>query len=109
MEDIIEEIVGEINDEYDDEEIAYNKLDNSTYIFEGKTSLNDFCKVVGIEPAEFDEVKGESESLGGLLLELSNKLPRAGEKIEFKQFLFTIVAVDLRRIKRVRVLIRPNA
>ena len=109
MEDIIEEIVGEINDEYDDEEIAYNKLDNSTFIFEGKTSLNDFCKVVGIEPSKFDEVKGESESLGGLLLELSNKLPRAGEKIEFKQFLFTIVAVDLRRIRRVRVLIRPNA
>jgi len=109
MEDIIEEIVGEINDEYDDEEIAYNKLDQSTYIFEGKTSLNDFCKVVDIEPATFDEVKGESESLGGLLLEISHKLPRAGEKIEFKQFLFTIVAVDLRRIKRVRVLIRPNA
>lgn len=109
MEDIIEEIVGEINDEYDDEEIAYNKLDQSTFIFEGKTSLNDFCKVVGIEPAAFDDVKGESESLGGLLLELSNKLPRAGEKIEYKNFLFTIVAVDLRRIKRVRVLIRPNA
>lgn len=109
MEDIIEEIVGEINDEYDDEEIAYNKLDQSTFIFEGKTSLNDFCKVIGNEPSVFDEVKGESESLGGLLLELSNKLPRAGEKIEFKQFLFTIVAVDLRRIKRVRVLIRPNA
>jgi len=109
MEDIIEEIVGEINDEYDDEEIAFNKLDQSTYIFEGKTSLHDFCKVINIEPSEFDEVKGESESLGGLLLELSNKLPRAGEKIEFKQFLFTIVAVDLRRIKRVRVLIRPNA
>jgi gliding motility-associated protein GldE len=109
MEDIIEEIVGEINDEYDDEEIAYNKLDNSTYIFEGKTSLNDFCKVVGTEPTLFDEVKGESESLGGLLLELSNKLPRAGEKIEFNHFLFTIVAVDLRRIKRVRVLIRPHA
>lgn len=109
MEDIIEEIVGEINDEYDDEEIAYNKLDQSTYIFEGKTSLNDFCKVVGIEATAFDEVKGESESLGGLLLELSNKLPRAGEKIDFRQFLFTIVAVDLRRIKRVRVFIRPNA
>lgn len=109
MEDIIEEIVGEINDEYDDEEIAFNKLDNSTYVFEGKTSLNDFCKVIDIEPSEFDEVKGESESLGGLLLELSNKLPRAGEKIEYRQFLFTIVAVDLRRIKRVRVLIRPNA
>ncbi len=109
LEDIIEEIVGEINDEFDDEEIAYNKLDNSTFVFEGKTSLNDFCKVVGVEPALFDSVKGESESLGGLLLELHNKLPRAGEKIHFDRFLFTIVAVDLRRIKRVRVLLKPTA
>ena len=108
LEDIIEEIVGEINDEYDDEEIAYNKLDKSTYVFEGKTSLNDFCKIIEVEATYFDDVKGESESLGGLLLELSNKLPRAGEKIEFERFLFTIVAVDLRRIKRVRVLIRPQ-
>jgi len=108
LEDIIEEIVGEINDEYDDEDIAFNKLDNSTYIFEGKTSLNDFCKIIGVEPAEFDSVKGESESLGGLLLEIGGKLPRAGEKIEFGRFLFTIVAVDLWRIKRVRVLIRPQ-
>ena len=107
MEDIIEEIVGEINDEFDDEDVAYNKLDNSTYIFEGKTSLNDFCKIVGVEPSTFDDVKGESESLGGLLLELNATLPRGGEKIKFDQFLFTIVAVDLRRIKRVRVLIKP--
>lgn len=109
LEDIIEEIVGEINDEYDDEDIAFNKLDSSTYVFEGKTSLNDFCKIIGVEPSEFDNVKGESESLGGLLLEIGGKLPRAGEKLEFGRFLFTIVAVDLRRIKRVRVLIRPQA
>ena len=108
LEDIIEEIVGEINDEYDDEDIAYNKLDNSTFVFEGKTSLNDFCKIIGVEASEFDSVKGESESLGGLLLEIGGKLPRAGEKLEFGRFLFTIVAVDLRRIKRVRVLIRPK-
>lgn len=108
LEDIIEEIVGEINDEYDDEDIAFNKLDNSTFVFEGKTSLNDFCKIIGVEPSEFDSVKGESESLGGLLLEIGGKLPRAGEKLEFSRFLFTIVAVDLRRIKRVRVLIRPK-
>lgn len=108
LEDIIEEIVGEINDEYDDEEVAYNKLDKNTYVFEGKTSLNDFCKIIGIEPYTFDEVKGESESLGGMILEISNKLPNAGEKIRFKRFLFTIVAVDARRIKRVRVLIQPE-
>ncbi len=105
MEDIIEEIVGEINDEFDDDDVAYNKLDESTYIFEGKTSLNDFCKIVQAEANVFDEVKGESESLGGLLLELHSKLPRAGEKIEYGQFLFTAVAVDNRRIKRVRVFI----
>ncbi len=109
MEDIIEEIVGEINDEFDDEDIAYNKLDNATYIFEGKTTLIDFCKVVGVEPSIFDKVKGESESLGGLLLELNAKLPRAGEKIEFENFLFTIVAVDARRIKRIRVFIKPKS
>lgn len=107
MEDIIEEIVGEINDEFDDEDVAYNKLDKSTYIFEGKTSLNDFCKIVETETAFFDRIKGESESLGGLLLEINSKLPRAGEKIEFEHFLFTIVAVDARRIKRIRVLIKP--
>lgn len=108
MEDIIEEIVGEINDEYDDEDVAYNKLDNSTYIFEGKTTLNDFCKVIDVDPVIFDVVKGESESLGGLLLEINAKLPRAGEKIAFENFLFTIVAVDPRRIKRIRVLIQPK-
>lgn len=109
MEDIIEEIVGEINDEFDDEDIAYNKLDNSTYIFEGKTTLIDFCKVIDAEPSVFDKVKGESESLGGLLLEINAKLPRAGEKIEFGDFLFTIVAVDARRIKRIRVFIKPKS
>lgn len=109
MEDIIEEIVGEINDEFDDDDVAYNKLDASTYIFEGKTSLNDLCKIIDIDTSVFDEVKGESESLGGLLLEIHSKLPRAGEKIEFGPFLFTIVAVDARRIKRVRIFVNQKA
>ena len=109
MEDIIEEIVGEINDEFDDEDVAYNKLDASTFVFEGKTSLNDLCKIMDIEAPVFDEVKGESESLGGLLLELHTKLPRAGEKIEFGPFLFTVVAVDARRIKRVRIFVNRKA
>ena len=105
MEDIIEEIVGEINDEFDEDEIAYNKLDENTYVFEGKTTLNDFCKVIDEDPSIFEEVKGESESLGGLLLELNSKLPRAGDKIRFDRYLFTVVAVDNRRIKRIRVFI----
>ncbi len=109
MEDVIEEIVGEINDEFDDEnEIVYQKVDNQTFIFEGKTSLNDFCKIIEVEGSVFDEVKGESESLGGLLLEISSTLLHAGETIKFRNFLFTIVAVDMRRIKRVKVHIRSE-
>lgn len=110
MEDIIEEIVGEINDEFDEEEdnILYKKIDPNTFIFEGKTSLNDVCKLMHVDPAVFDSVKGESESLGGLLLEINAKLPSAGEKIKFNNFLFTIVAVDQKRIKRVRVYAEPN-
>jgi putative hemolysin len=107
LEDIIEEIVGEINDEFDDEDIAYNKLDESTYIFEGKTSLNDFCKVINEDPALFEQIKGDSESLGGLLLELNTKLPRAGERIYYDKYVFTVVSADMKRIKRVRVLIKP--
>lgn len=106
MEDVIEEIVGEINDEFDDEgEIRYNKLDTNTYIFEGKTSLSDFCKITGADFSDFDEVKGESESLGGLILEINTKLPSAGEKIIYKNYMFTIAAVDQKRIKKVRVYI----
>lgn len=103
LEDVIEEIVGEINDEFDNDGVAYNKLDEHTFIFEGRTSLNDFCKIVGDEVYIFDQVKGESESLGGLILELHSKLPRVGEKIPFDHFVFTVVSVDNKRIKRVRV------
>lgn len=109
MEDVIEEIVGEINDEFDDDsDVAYNKLDNNTFIFEGKTSLNDFCKITGSDISLFEQVKGESESLGGLLLEINSKLPSAGEKITFNNFVFTVVAVDQRRIKRLRVHIKTD-
>ncbi len=108
LEDVIEEIVGEIKDEFDEDEIAHRKLDERTYIFEGKTSLNDFCKVVGEDPAVFEDVKGESESLGGLILELYSKLPQAGEKIVFSKYVFTVAAVDKRRIKKVRVFINES-
>ena len=104
LEDIIEEIVGEINDEFDENDIHYNKLDENTFVFEGKTSLNDFCKVLDEDISLFESVKGESESLGGLLLEIHAKLPRAGEKIQYDKYVFTVVAVDNKRIKRIRVL-----
>lgn len=103
LEDIIEEIVGEINDEFDDEEIPYDQLDDNTYLFEGKTTLNDFCKITEEPAITFEEVKGESESLGGLLLEINTKLPSAGETIKYNKFDFTVVAVDTKKIKKVKV------
>ena len=78
-------------------------------MLEGKISFNDFCKVIGEHPATFGQVKGESESLGGLLLELNGRLPRVSEKIVFQKFAFTIVAADARKIKKVRVEISPEA
>jgi gliding motility-associated protein GldE len=106
LEDIIEEIVGEINDEFDEENLAYTQVDDSTFIFEGKTSLNDFCKIMDVENALFDPIKGDSESLGGLLLELFTRLPHVGEKTEYAQFSFTIVSVDTKRIKRIKVVVQ---
>jgi CBS domain containing-hemolysin-like protein len=106
LEDVIEEIVGEIHDESDDDEIIYNKIDEHTYVFEGKTTLIDFCRIIGQDPAVFEEVKGESESLGGLILEINAKLPGTGEKISFQNFMFVIIAVDQKRIKRIKVIIQ---
>jgi putative hemolysin len=108
LEDLIEEIIGEINDEFDDaEEINYKKLDENTYIFEGKVSLNDFCKKLDLDIQLFDEVKGESESLGGLLLEINSSFPKNGTKIRYRNFEFLVLAVDTRKIKKVKVTIDP--
>jgi CBS domain containing-hemolysin-like protein len=104
LEDLIEEIIGEINDEFDDtNDIFFQEIDKDTYVFEGKVSLNDFCKKLEIDSQLFEEVKGESESLGGLLLELNSKLPKNGTKIQFENFEFTVLAVDARKIKKVKV------
>jgi len=108
LEDIIEEIIGEINDEFDDESEGFRKIDDHTYVFEGKTLLHDLCKTLEVDGSTFDEVRGESESLAGLILELTNDLPNVGKKITFKQFMFTIEAVDKGRIKRVRVHIHEH-
>lgn len=107
LEDILEEIVGEISDEFDDKEdqISYTKLNDHDYIFEGKTSLNDFSKILDIDPDDFDEVKGESDSLAGLILELEGKIPEKEASIKFRNFTFKILAVDNRRIKQIKVTI----
>lgn len=108
MEDIIEEIIGEINDEFDEDENTYIKLKENTYIFEGRTSVHDFCKIFNQDASLFDEVKDDRESLGGLLLEIYSKLPRVGETVEFDRFTFTVVSVDAKRIKKVRVTFTPE-
>lgn len=105
LEDLIEEIIGEINDEFDEVAVPYQKIDDRTFVFEGKISLHDFCKALELDPQYFDDVKGESESLGGLMLELHSSMPNAGDKITYDRFLFTIVSVDQKRIKRIRVTI----
>ena len=105
LEDIIEEIVGEISDEHDEplEEHKFIKLDDRNYIFEGKTSLNDFCKITGIDDNLFDPVKGDSDTLAGLLLELLLKLPEKDEKVSYENLIFVVKSVDDRRIKRIQV------
>ena len=109
LEDVIEEILGDIRDEFDfDEGFQFKKIDNNTYLFEGKTSLNDFCKLTKMDKNYFNQVKGESESLGGLLLEINSKIPNKGDKIKFDKFIFTIMSVDNKRIKRVRVYKKYN-
>lgn len=105
LEDILEEIVGEISDEFDSEsdEIHYTKIDDHTYLFEGKTLLNDFCKVLEIDDRIFQEVKGESDTLAGLVLEMAGKIPEADEQFTFNNFTFKPEVVDKRSIKRIRV------
>ena len=103
LEDVIEEIVGDINDEFDDDELTYSKIDVNNYIFEGKTSIKDFCRVFDDEDEEiFEEEKGESETIAGFILEISGKFPKKGEKINFKNYMFTIEALDKKRIKQVK-------
>jgi putative hemolysin len=105
LEDIIEEIVGEINDEFDveAENIFYSRIDNHNYVFEGKTTINDMCRVLGLDDRIFDEAKGESESLAGLILELAGKMPATGETFSLGEFTFRVEAADKRRIKKVKI------
>ena len=103
MEDILEEIVGEISDEFDEDEETYQKIAEDTFDFEGRTSINDMCKILKVDTAIFDEIRGESESIGGMLLEEFSNIPNTGDFINYENFNFTILAVDRRRIKKVRV------
>ena len=106
LEDIMEEIVGDISDEFDEESLSYSKLDNKTFVFEAKISLKDFFKVIHLEETEiFESVKGDSETLAGLLLEIAKRFPKKGQKIRFEGYVFTVEEIDQLRIKQVKVVL----
>ncbi len=105
LEDILEEIVGDITDEFDDEDLNYSKLDDNNYVFEGKTSLIDMYRILEIEGTDFEEEKGESDTIAGFCLELAGKILRKNEKVYFKNYTFTIEAADRRKLKQVKVTI----
>jgi gliding motility-associated protein GldE len=109
LEDVIEEIVGDISDEFDTDDLSYSKLDANNYIFEGKTVLKDFYRVLEIDEAPFEELKGEAETLAGFILEISGKFPKKQEKISFENYLFTVEAVDRKRLKQLKVTLVKNA
>lgn len=108
LEDIIEEVIGDINDEFDEVALDFSRIEDNAYLFEGKVLLNDFCKALEIPLDSFDEVKGDSESLGGLLLELSGALPTENDKLTYQNFSFEILEVNKRRITKVKVIVKDN-
>jgi CBS domain containing-hemolysin-like protein len=103
LEDILEEIIGEIRDEFDDEESGNKQLDDHTYVFEGRTMINDVCKVLNLPLDAFDKVRDDSDSLAGMLLELAGDFPKVNEVIQTGDFLFTILEVERNRILKVKV------
>lgn len=108
LEDIMEEVIGDIRDEFDEDDFNYKKLDDQNFIFEGKTLLNDVCRVMNVNVEDFDQVRGESDSLGGLLLELSGKFPLVNEVITYKEYSFTVLEIEKNRIQKVKVSINPE-
>lgn len=108
LEDILEEIVGEINDEYDEEDASYSKLNYNTYVFDGKTLLSDVTKILEVDDDYFSEIEGDADSLAGLLLEIKGDFPTMHERIEYRNFMFEILKVDGRRISKVKITISAN-
>jgi len=110
LEDIIEEIVGDISDEFDDEDLIFSKLDERNYVFDGKTALKDFYRVTKIgDEEEFEAKKGESETIAGFVLEISGGFPKRGEKIFFKDYQFIVESLDKKRLKRIKVTLPHEA
>lgn len=103
LEDVIEEIVGDISDEFDDENINYSQIDDKNYLFEGKINLKDFYRIVEVDELAFENRKGEAETLAGFILELLGNFPKKGQKIHFSTVMFTVELVDKKRVKQLKV------
>ena len=108
LEDILEEVIGEIKDEFDEEEINFTKVDDNNYIFEGKVMLNDVCKTMQLSIDIFDDIRGESDSLAGLVLEVTGEIPVVGQVIDSADFDFTVLEVDKNRLQKIKVTIKPK-
>jgi len=108
LEDVIEEIVGDITDEYDDEDLLYSKLDDRTWVFEGRAPLSDVYRVLGTDGKVFEENKGESGTLGGFILELTGRIPLKGERVDLRNWSFVVESSDNKRIRRVKVQVREE-
>lgn len=108
LEDILEEVIGEIKDEFDEEEANYKKVDEYNYIFEGKMMINDVCKIMGLLVDTFDNARGESDSLAGLVLEIAGEIPQAGRVVEWQGFDFTVLEVEKNRIQKIKITIKKD-
>ena len=106
LEDILEEVIGEIKDEFDEEETGYKKIDDSNYIFEGRTMINDVCKIMDLQSDTFNLIKGESDSLAGLVLELAEEIPQPGKMVSSGDFEFTVLEVEKNRIQKIRITVK---
>jgi gliding motility-associated protein GldE len=108
LEDILEEIIGEIKDEFDDEDSGYKKIDDNNYIFEGRTMINDVCKIMELQADTFNQIKGESDSLAGLVLELAGEIPQPNQVISSGDFVFTVLEMEKNRLQKIKVSIKPQ-
>lgn len=106
LEDVLEEIIGEIRDEYDEDEKTYKRINNNTYIFDGKTLLSDFCRILNVSDDEFSDIEGEADTLAGLVLEMKGDFPKIHEKFEYSDFVFEVLDVKERRIASLKVVLR---
>jgi CBS domain containing-hemolysin-like protein len=108
LEDVMEEIIGDIRDEFDEEESGFKKLDENNYIFDGKTTINDACRLMDVPVDVFESIKGNNESLGGLVLELAGEIPQLNTIIPSGDFEFTVLEIAKNRLQKIKITIKPK-